>query len=96
MVQEIRISKSETRNKFEIQIPNDQNIVVAIGFLFGAMGFWSFAIVSNFVLRISDFRSPANSSEVETQNSSIYKLVEKKEVCMASTAFCRSLFRTRK
>ncbi len=46
----IRNPKFETRNKFEILIPKFQNI------LFLLFEFWSFDIVSDFDIRISDLQ----------------------------------------
>jgi len=51
-------TKSEIRNKFEcFKVQNSKRFCLSVHFLslFGTFGFWSFEIVSDFDIRISDF-----------------------------------------
>jgi hypothetical protein len=50
------------------------------GSLFGIFEFGPFELVSDFVLRISDFPLPAISTEVEVKDPKSYKLVVKNVV----------------
>ncbi len=52
------MSKFEIRNKLKIQNPNDQNKCESVlpPILLSNFGYLSFVLVSDFVLRISDFQ----------------------------------------
>jgi hypothetical protein len=75
---EFRNPKLETNAKSKC--PMTKTKASSRGFLFGIFEFGSFELVSDFVLRISDFPLPASSREVEVENPNSYKLVAKKEV----------------